>query len=360
MGPLNGVRVVELASGAPCAFAATLLADLGADVVRIDRPGAGTFGPADPLGRSRRSVTADLKNPDGIRRVRALVDCADVLLEGLRPGACERLGLGPESFDGSNPRLVYARVSGWGQSGPWAQRSGHDISFLALAGALDSDADAAGSPSPPSTYLSTFAGGGLLQVLGVLAALHERSYSGRGQVVDAAMVDGAALLEVMVRQWRENPGNVTVTDAPFYTTYACQDGGHVAVGAIEPRFYDALCAQLGLDAADLPDRADQANWPALRDRIAEALRTRPRDHWAKVFADQDACVVPVLTPEEAAEHPALRERATFTEVAGRPQPSPAPRFSRTPPPASRPAPAPGADTDVVPEDWRREDRPRSA
>ncbi|MET8944487.1 CaiB/BaiF CoA-transferase family protein [Streptomyces sp. NPDC004542] len=352
MGPLKGVRVVELASGAPCAFAATLLADLGADVVRVDRPGAGTFGPADPLGRSRRSVTADLKDPDGVRRVRALVERADVLLEGLRPGACERLGLGPEAFAEANPGLVYARVSGWGQTGPWARRPGHDISFLALAGLLDADADAAGSAAPPSTYLSTFAGGGLLQVLGVLAALHERSRSGRGQVVDAAMVDGAALLEVMVRQWRENPGNVTVTDAPFYTTYPCQDGRYVAVGAIEGRFYDVLLAQLGLDGdAGLPDRDDRAAWPLLRDRIGQAFAARPRDYWAKVFAEHEACVVPVLGPEEAAEHPALRDRATFTEVAGRPQPSPAPRFSRTPSPAPRPAPRPGDDTALVPDDW---------
>ncbi|MEU0400262.1 CaiB/BaiF CoA-transferase family protein [Streptomyces sp. NPDC006197] len=354
MGPLHGVRVVELASGAPCAFAATLLADLGADVVRIDRPGAGAFGPADPLSRSRRSVTADLKDPEGVRRVRALVDRADVLLEGLRPGATERLGLGPASFAESNPGLVYARVSGWGQTGPWAQRPGHDLSFLALAGLLDSDADPSdvpARPAPPSTYLSTFAGGGMLQVLGVLAALHERSRSGRGQTVDAAMVDGAALLEVMVRQWRDNPGNVTVTDAPFYTTYACEDGLSVAVGAIEPRFYQVLVAQLGLDADELPDRDDKSAWPALRDRIGAAFRARPRDHWAKVFSEHDACVVPVLAPDESAEHPALRERTTFVEVSGRPQPAPAPRFSRTPAAAPRPAPHPGDDTERVLRDW---------
>ncbi|WP_031523624.1 CaiB/BaiF CoA transferase family protein, partial [Streptomyces sp. NRRL F-5123] len=325
MGPLKGVRVVEVASGAPCAFAATLLADLGADVVRVDRPGAGSFGAADPLGRSRRSVAADLKSPDGIRALRDLVDRADVLLEGLRPGAAERLGIGPESFADSNPGLVYARVSGWGQAGPWSRRPGHDISFLAMAGLLDTDAAPSGSLRPPSTYLSTFAGGGLLQVLGVLAALHERSRSGRGQVVDAAMVDGAALLEVMVRQWRDNPGNVTVTDAPYYTTYACQDGRSVAVAAIEPRFYEVLVTQLGLDPAGLPDRDDRSAWPALRTRLAEAFRTRPRDYWAKVFTEHDACVVPVLDPREAAEHPALRDRTTFVDVADRPQPSPAPR-----------------------------------
>ncbi|WP_435060247.1 CaiB/BaiF CoA transferase family protein [Streptomyces sp. bgisy060] len=351
MGPLEGVRVVELASGAPCAFAATLLADLGADVVRIDRPGAAAFGAADPLSRSRRSVAVDLKSPDGKRRVRDLIGRADVLLEGLRPGAAERLGIGPDSFADSHPGLIYARVSGWGQSGPWAQRPGHDISFLAMAGLLDSDTAPSGGPTPPSTYLSTFAGGGMLQALGVLAALYERSRGGRGQVVDAAMVDGAALLEVMVRQWRDNPGNVTVTDAPFYTTYACQDGRSVAVGAIEPRFYEVLLTQLGLDGGDLPDRDDRTLWPALRDRIGEAFRARPRDYWVKAFVEHDACVVPVLDPDEAAEHPALRDRTTFVEVAGRPQPAPAPRFSRTPASAPTAAPCPGGDTDRVLRDW---------
>ncbi|MEU6541383.1 CaiB/BaiF CoA-transferase family protein [Streptomyces sp. NPDC047000] len=350
MGPLEGVRVVELASGAPCAFAATVLADLGADVVRVDRPGEGGSGPADPLSRSRRSVTADLKDPGDARRVRALVDRADVLLEGLRPGTCERLGLGPDSFTESHPGLVYARLSGWGRKGDWARRPGHDISFLALSGLLDADAGAAGVPAPPSTYLSTFAGGGLLQVVGVLAALHERSRSGRGQVVDAAMADGAALLDVMVRQWRENPGNVTVTDAPYYTVYACQDGRHVAVGAIEPRFYEVLVTQLGL-GDDLPDRGDESAWPRLRERFARAFLGRPRDHWVKVFTENEACVVPVLDREEAAEHPALQDRAAFVEVAGRLQPSPAPRFTRTPAATPRPAPVPGADTVLVPRDW---------
>jgi alpha-methylacyl-CoA racemase len=351
MGPLHGVRVIELAGGAPSAFAATLLADLGADVVRIDRPSASGAQSADPLGRNRRSVTANIKDVDGLGIVRALIERADVFLDGMRPGGCERLGIGPDCFSESNPRLVFGRISGWGQSGPWAQRPGHDISFLAMAGLLDGDRAEGEPPTPPSTYLSTFAGGGLLLALGVLAALHEREGSGRGQVVDAAMIDGSAMLDVMIRQWRNVPGMVTVTDAPFYGTYACQDGLHVAVGAIEPRFYGVLVEQLGLAADGLPDRADEANWPALRACIAKAFKARPRDYWLKVFGEYEACVVPVLNPAEAAAHPALRARETFVEVAGRPQPAPAPRFGRTPAGPVRPSPVPGSHTDEVLVEW---------
>ncbi|MEU5185740.1 CaiB/BaiF CoA-transferase family protein [Streptomyces klenkii] len=343
MGPLDNLRVVELAAGAPTAYAATLLADLGADVVRIDRPG-GRHQAADPLGRGRRSVAANLKDENDLNTVRSLAGRADVFLEGLRPGMCERLGLGPDALMESNPRLVYARLSGWGRTGPWAARPGHDISFLAMAGLLDGDRPAGGPPAPPTTYLSTFAGGGMLQALGILAALHERARSGRGQVVDAAMVDGAAILDVMTRQWRDLPGMSTVTDAPFYTTYACQDGRYVAVGAIEPRFYDTLLECLALDPAALPDRADEANWPALRGLLAAAFAEHPRHHWTKVFDEHEACVVPVLDPAEAAAHPALRERDTFVDVAGAHQPAPSPRFSRTPATAPAPAPAPGEHT----------------
>ncbi|WP_058041755.1 CaiB/BaiF CoA transferase family protein [Streptomyces roseifaciens] len=353
MGPLNSLRVVELAAGAPTAYAATLLADLGADVVRIDRPApGGRHHAADPLGRGRRSFAADLKDENDLRTVRSLIDRADVFLEGLRPGMCERLGLGPDALTASNPRLIYARLSGWGRSGAWAQRPGHDISFLAMAGLLDGDRPADAPPAPPSTYLSTFAGGGMLQALGILAALHERSRSGRGQVVDAAMVDGAAMLDVMVRQWRELPGMTTVTDAPFYTTYVCQDGLSVAVGAIEPRFYDTLLECLALDPAALPDRADETAWPALRARLAEAFAEHPRHHWTKVFDEHEACVVPVLDAAEAPGHPALQERGTFVEVAGAHQPAPSPRFGRTPAATPAPAPAPGEHTAEILEAWQ--------
>ncbi|MFJ6214805.1 CaiB/BaiF CoA transferase family protein [Streptomyces sp. NPDC092296] len=356
MGPLDGIRVIELASTAPCAFAGALLADLGADVVRIDRPqhtapAADAPPPADPLARGKRSAALDLKDPADRDTLLGLLDRADVFLEGLRPGGCERLGLGPDVLRERNPRLVYARVTGWGQQGPWAERPGHDLTFLAMAGALDADRAPGAAPLPPSTYLSSFAGGGMLQVLGVLAALTERASSGLGQTVDAAMVDGAALLTVMIRQWRRAPGNHTVTDAPFYTTYACKDGRHLAVAAIEPRFWTALLTGLGLADRPLPDRADPAAWPQLQRLLAEVFLERESEHWIKTFDGLDACVVPVLTVAEAAEHPALHGRRAYTDVAGLPQPSPAPRFDRTPTEIRRPAPVPGRHTAEILTEW---------
>ncbi|MGK4580713.1 CaiB/BaiF CoA transferase family protein [Kitasatospora sp. HPMI-4] len=355
MGPLDGIRVIELASTAPCAFAGTLLADLGADVVRVDRPPrtapTDAAPPADPLGRGKRSLALNLKDPADQDTLRSLLDRADVFLEGLRPGGCEKLGLGPDVLQERNPGLIYARMTGWGQQGAWAERPGHDLTFLALAGALDADRAGGAAPLPPSTYLSSFAGGGMLQVLGVLAALAERGCSGLGQTVDAAMVDGAAMLTVMIQQWRQAPGMKTVTDAPFYTTYACKDGRYMAVAAIEPHFYTALLDGLGLTGQELPDREDPSVWPQLRERLAEAFLGREREHWVKTFDQQEACVVPVLTAAEAAVHPVLRERRTFTEVAGQPQPSPAPRLSRTPGRISRPAPLPGQHTAEILAQW---------
>ncbi|MFI5844581.1 CaiB/BaiF CoA transferase family protein [Catenuloplanes sp. NPDC051500] len=329
-GPLRGLRVVEIAGTAAGAFAATLLADLGADVTRVDRPAAAPPAPGDPLGRGRRPVTADLKDPAGAAAVLSLVTDADVLIEGFRPGVAERLGIGPAEAHARNPRLVYGRVTGWGQDGPWAQRPGHDITFLALTGALlGPDADV--PVAPPPYYLSSFAGGGMTLALGVLAALQHRATTGRGQVVDAAMVEGAALLTGLVQRWREAPGVHTVTAAPFYATYACADGRHVAVGAIEEKFYRTLVATLDLD--DLPSRDDERNWPEVSRRFADAFRTRDRDDWAKIFAETDACVVPVLTLDEAATHPQAVARSSYLTVGGVTQPGPAPRFRDTPEPA---------------------------
>jgi alpha-methylacyl-CoA racemase len=356
MGPLSGIRVLEFSSSAPCAFTGMMLADMGADVVRIDRaPKEGTPAtatrPPDPLARGRRSIALNLKDPADVAKALSLVEHADVVVEGFRPGVLERMGLDPETCAQRNPRLVYARVSGWGQTGEWRSRAGHDITFLALTGALEADRYQQMPPVPPSTYLSSFAGGGMLNVIGILAALQERSVSGRGQVVDAAMSDGAALLSTLIQQWRDVPGNVTVIDAPHYTTYACADGRYVAVGAIEPPLYAALLEQLGLDAQTIPDRGDEQSWPALREMFAAAFLTRDSAEWVKVFQEHDACVVPVLTAQEAAEHPYFTSRGTFADVAGQWQPGPVPKLSRTPGQVPRPAPFPGEHTAEVFGEW---------
>ncbi|WP_030441608.1 CaiB/BaiF CoA transferase family protein, partial [Actinoplanes subtropicus] len=342
-GPLSGVKVVELAGLAPAPFGCMLLADLGADVVQVDRPG-GPGAPPTPLRRSRRTVTLDLKTEAGVAELLRLAARADVLAEGNRPGVAERLGFGPATIEKINPRLVYARMTGWGQHGPLAERAGHDIDYIALAGALEPIGRAGERPHAPLNLIADFAGGGMLLAVGVLAALLERERSGRGQVVDAAMVDGSALLTTFLRGmidgggWRGARGeNVLDGGAPFYDTYETSDGGFLAVGAIEPAFYRALLTGLGLaDAPDLPGQHDRTGWPALRDRFARTFATRTRDEWAAVFAGSDACVTPVLSPAEAPAHPHNRARDTFVEVEGRPQPAPAPRFGRTPAAAPRP------------------------
>ncbi|OLF16025.1 CaiB/BaiF CoA transferase family protein [Actinophytocola xanthii] len=359
-GPLVGLRVVELAGLAPAPFATTVLADLGADVVRVDRPRPGadvlTF-PHDPLSRARRWIGVDTKQPAGREVVLRLVDRADVLLEGFRPGVTERLGLGPEDCLARNPGLVYGRVTGWGQDGPLAQAAGHDINYIGLAGALEPIGREGERPVPPLNLLGDFGGGGMLLALGVLAALVERASSGRGQVVDASMVDGAALLTAgmhglrNIGLWSRGRGrNMLDGGAPFYDTYETADGRYVAVGAIEERFWQALVKVLELDPEELAGRLDPEQWGAVRERLAAVLRTRTRDEWAALAEGTDACLTPVLTPEEAAEHPHNVARGTFVTLDGHRQPAPAPRFSRTPP-ADPVAPhAPRADTpDVLAE-----------
>ncbi|MEU7061149.1 CaiB/BaiF CoA-transferase family protein [Streptomyces sp. NPDC046197] len=337
-GPLHGLRVVELAAIGPAPFACMVLADLGADVLRVERAdGRRPF--ADwhrVLDRGRRVTALDLKDPAGVAELLRLAEGADVLVEGFRPGVAERLGIGPDVCLERNPRLVYARMTGWGQEGPLAHTPGHDINYLALTGALHAIGEGGGPPVPPVNLLGDFGGGGMFLVAGVLAALYERQGSGRGQVVDAAIVDGTgALLGMLVGmaaagRWRHERGaNLLDGGAPFYTCYACEDGRYVAVGALEDRFYAALLAGLELDARRLPDRGDPANWPALRRSFADRFLGRDRDAWARHFAHTEACVTPVLTVDEAAGHPHHRARGSGPATS-------APRFSRTPVALHRP------------------------
>jgi alpha-methylacyl-CoA racemase len=358
MGPLAGVRVVELAGIGPGPFCAMLLADLGAEVLRVDRPAASRTAWPTVLARGRRSVAVDLKHPDGAGVVLDLVAAADALVEGFRPGVAERLGIGPDACLARNPRLVYGRVTGWGQEGPWRQAAGHDIDYIALAGALHPIGQAGGPPVPPLNLVGDFGGGGMLLALGVVAALLEAGRSGAGQVVDAAMVDGAALLTTQFHEllaaglWGEERGaNLLDGGAPFYGVYETADGRHLAVGALEPQFWAELLRRLGLDGGDLPAQLDRDGWPRLRERLAALFRTRTREEWCELLAGTDACVAPVLGLGEAQAHPHNRARGTFVEVGGVTQPAPAPRFSRTPCDPPAPAASPGEHTDQALADW---------
>ncbi|WP_180990306.1 CaiB/BaiF CoA transferase family protein [Streptomyces noursei] len=361
-GPLSGVRVVELAGIGPGPFAAMLLADLGADVVRVDRPGGAGLGidPAsDITNRNKRSVLVDLKQPTGVAQVLDLAGRADVLIEGYRPGVAERLGVGPEPCLARNPRLVYGRMTGWGQEGPLSGTAGHDIGYIAITGALGMIGPPDGPPAIPANLLGDYAGGSLYLVIGVLAALqHARTEGGAGQVVDAAIVDGTAHLTAMIHGmlaaggWQDRRGtNLLDGGTPFYGAYETADGGYMAVGALEQRFYAEFIRLLGI-ADEVPSRDDLAAWEQLRTAIAARFRTRTRDEWTAVFQDSDACVAPVLSLREAPAHPHLAARGTFTEHAGLTQPAPAPRFSATPGTVRRPPARPGADTEEVARDWR--------
>ncbi len=357
MGPLSGVRVIEIASLAPAPFGCMILADLGADVLRVDRAersGPTAAQPVDPLSRGRRSVGLNLKDGAAIDILLRLTDDADVLVEGFRPGVAERLGFGPDVCFGRNPGLVFARMTGWGQHGPLAHTAGHDIDYIAISGALGMVGRAGESPVPPVNLLGDFGGGGMLLALGILAALVERASSGLGQVVDAAMVDGSALLTSFVYglramgTWQLGRGiNLLDGGAPFYDTYGTADGEYVAVGALEPQFYAALLHGLGLTDAGLPAQHDRVGWPVLRQRFAETFARRTRAEWEQVFAGTDACVSPVLTLAEAPAHPHAVARNAFVAVGGVTQPAPAPRFSRNAVDVPPAPPRPGADTDSV-------------
>ena len=339
-GPLAGVRVVELAGLGPGSYAGVLLADLGADVLVVDRPrpsGLGSF-----FLRGKDAVSIDLKSPAGVAAFLALTDAADVVIDVFRPGVAERLGIGPEQCMARNPRLVYGRLTGYGQDGPYAGRAGHDLNYLAMSGALDALGRAGAPPTPPINLLADFAGGGMLLAFGITAALLERATSQVGQVVDTAMTDGAALLFGPLftgranGKWGPRGTNAIDTGAHFYEVYETADGGWMSVAAMEPQFYARLRETLGLSPETPAEQWDVAQWPAKKKELADVFRTRTRDEWAAAFADVDACVEPVLTPEEAPDHPLHRARTAFVEFDGLPQPAPAPRFSRTEP--RRPTP----------------------
>ncbi len=351
-GPLHGVKIIELAGLGPGPFAAMLLADLGADVLRLERgnPDASAEPHWDLLTRSRPSVALDLKNPAGRDLVLTLCESADALIEGFRPGVAERLGVGPHDVAERNSRLVYGRMTGWGQDGPMAPRAGHDINYIAHSGALWSIGRRGEAPLPPLNLVGDFGGGGMLLAFGVLAAIIEARTSGHGQVVDAAMVDGAATLMAMTQSflnmglWHEERGtNMLDTGAPFYEVYETSDHGYMAVGAIERQFYDELLKGLEIDPSTLPNQMDRAQWPAMKEIFARCFAQRTRAEWTKIFIGVDACVTPVLSPSEARVDAHNVARTTFLSVPVD-QPAPSPRFSRTP--ASHPTPAmtPGSGT----------------
>jgi alpha-methylacyl-CoA racemase len=360
MGPLTGYRIVEMAGIGPAPFAAMMLADMGAEVIRVDRREAADLGlpgrqpKFDVLHRGRRSIAVDVKGDAGREVVKRLAARADALIEGFRPGVMERLGLGPDILLAANPKLVFGRMTGFGQDGPLAPVAGHDIDYIALAGVLHAIGRKGGAPVPPLNLVGDFGGGGMLLAFGVVCALLEAQRSGKGQVVDAAMVDGSAILMALTfglyaqGTWKDARGvNVLDTGAPWYDTYATKDGKWLAVGAIEGRFYEAFVTRLGLEPAGLPRQHDRSGWPELRHRFAEAIAAKTRDEWEAIFAGSDACVAPVLALGEVASHPHNAARGTFVTRDGVLQPAPAPRFSRTAPEMGAPPHPAGADTETV-------------
>lgn len=359
MGPLQGITVLELAGIGPGPFCAMLLADMGADVIRIDRSGAVMGGdpespPADVLNRGRRSIGVDLKSPEGVETVLTLVEKADVIMEGFRPGVAERLGVGPDDCKARNPKIVYGRMTGWGQDGPYARAAGHDINYIALAGALEPIGRRGEGPIPPLNLVGDFGGGGMFLAFGIVCALLEAKTSGEGQVVDAAMVDGAAVLMTMFHAftamgiWNPERGtNMLDSGAHFYDTYETSDGKYVSIGSIEPQFYAELLRLSGLEGEELPHQMDRSQWPAMKERVAEIFRSKTRDEWCEIMEHTDVCFAPVLSLAEAPQHPHNVERGTFVERDGIVQPAPAPRFSRTPGEIQRPPAHAGQHTDEV-------------
>jgi alpha-methylacyl-CoA racemase len=358
-GPLHGLKLVEIVGIGPAPFAAMLLADLGAEVVRVDRTGGSGFlrgdgGAFDFLGRNRKSIAVDLKNPLGVETVLRLVDAADGMIEGFRPGVAERLGIGPDVCLARNSRLIYGRMTGWGQEGPMANDVGHDLNYIALAGVLHGIGMAGGPPVAPLNLIGDFGGGGLWLAFGMLAALLECKSSGEGQVVDAAMIDGAATLAASIHGaaqmgfWSQQRGtNMLDGGAHFYQAYETGDGKWMSIGSIEQQFYAELLSCLDLEGEDLPDQMDQSQWPMMKERFATIFKTRTRDEWCAVFEDREVCAAPVLSMLEAPEHPHNVARGTFVPFEGAKQPAPGPRFSRTPGELRSVAPRSGEQTDEV-------------
>ena len=363
MGPLQGVRVVEISGRGPGPFAGMLLSDLGADVIRIDRPNAVVReqAPDDRLElvcRGRRSMVVDLKHPQGVETVLRLAERADALFEGFRPGVMERLGLGPQDCMGRNPRLVYGRATGWGQDGPLAQAAGHDINYIALAGALEPIGRAGAPPTVPLNLVGDYAGGGMMLAFGLVCALLETRTSGAGQVVDSAMVDGASLLMTLFHgrrrsgAWLDERGkNYIDSGAPFYDAYETADGKYISVGAIEPKFHREMLRRIGFDLESLPDVVRRKDWPDLKAQLAVIFKSKTRAEWTARLEGTDSCFAPVLGLGEVHEHPHHQARESFIEVAGVSQPAPAPRFSRTAGAVSLPPPLPGEHTDEILQDW---------
>ena len=351
-GPLSGVRIIEMAGLGPGPFAGMMLADHGAEVIRVDRPGG---APETVLGRSRRSIVVDLKSPEGTAILRKLAKTADGLIEGLRPGVMERLGLGPDVLLGDNPRLVYGRMTGWGQTGPLAHAAGHDINYIALAGALHAYGRAGEKPTPPINMVGDFGGGGMMLAFGMAAALLSAQKTGKGQVIDAAMTDGAAVLMSMIwgfygeGAWKDERGvNMLDTGTHFYDTYACMGGGYISIGSIEPQFYAELRRRAGLEHdPDFDAQMDPSRWGRLKDKLTVLFRTKTREEWCALMEGTDVCFAPVLSLAEAPSHPHNAARGTFIELGGMTQPAPAPRYSETRNDTPTPTPRAGADTAAI-------------
>jgi alpha-methylacyl-CoA racemase len=365
MGPLSGLKIVEVAGIGPGPFAAMMLADMGADVIRVDRSaqvrgGDPALPPGDTLNRGRRSIGLDLKSPEGVETLLRLCEGADGLIEGFRPGVAERLGFGPDVALARNPRLVFGRMTGWGQEGPYALTAGHDINYIALAGVLDALRRDGGQPTPPINLVGDFGGGGMLMAFGMVCGILSAKVSGQGQVVDAAMVDGSATLMSMIWAFKamgiwdaDRPGtNMLDTGTHFYDTYECADGKWVSIGSIEPQFYAELMRYTGLEGEpDLPAQMDKSQWPAFKERMAAVFATKTRDEWSAIMEGTDVCFAPVLSMDEAAAHPHNVERGTFISPNGITQPAPAPRFSATPGVVQRPPAHAGQHTDEILGDW---------